>query len=452
MTTPTARQEAGAHLRPRAHFTPTGTWMNDPNGLVLHEGTYHLFFQTNPLGLEWGNMSWGHATSPDLLTWTEQDIALRFTQEEAIFSGSVVVDHDNTSGLGEDGRAPLVALYTSHYLEASPRHGTQAQSVAWSTDSGRTWQTHPGNPVLDRASSDFRDPKVFWHEGRGAWIMVAVEAMDHQVVIYTSPDLLTWEYLSTFGPVGSTAGAWECPDLFRLPVRGEPGAEAWVLVVSVGDGGPAGGSGTMYVVGDFDGTTFTAREGETGQWLDVGPDHYAAVSFDNTGERRVMIGWASNWAYAVRTPTPTWRSSMSLARDVHLARSRDGQLRLHQRPVLPEADDVLQRRFTTPAGTTRTATVTTDNGQDPLVMTVDTVGGRLRLDRSRCGDASFDPQFVPVVEAALPEHGVDVDVLVVVDGCVVEVYALDGELALTAQVFPAAALTRVTVTEVAPAV
>lgn len=435
-----------AHLRPRWHFTPASTWMNDPNGLVQVDGLYHLFFQCNPEGLDWGNMSWGHASSPDLLTWTEHRIALRHTGDEAVFSGSVVVDRDNTSGLGEDGRPPLVALYTSHYLDPSPRHGTQAQSLAWSTDAGMTWTRHPDNPVLCRGSSDFRDPKVFRHAS-GSWVMVAVEAVERQVVVYGSADLLRWEHLSTFGPLGSVEGVWECPDLFELPVGTGP-ERAWVMVVSVGEGGPAGGSGTQYFAGDFDGRTFTPTDGETGRWLDLGPDHYAAVSFDNTGDRRLMIGWASNWVYARQTPTPTWRSSMSLAREVTLERSPTGLPRLHQRPVLPP-DGLGQHRFTVPARRARTLTLTTAAGRDPLTVTVDRPQGVLRLDRSACGDTAFAPTFAAVVEAPLPEEAAagedvvrDLDVLVVVDASIVEVYVLDGALTVTAQVFPTAPLER----------
>ncbi|WP_238348245.1 glycoside hydrolase family 32 protein [Ornithinimicrobium pratense] len=425
-----------SHLRPTRHFTPRSTWMNDPNGLVFVDGVYHLFFQTNPEGVEWGNMSWGHATSPDLLTWTEHDVALRFSEQEAVFSGSVVVDHGNTSGLGDGDAPPLVALYTSHYEVGSPRAGTQAQSLAWSTDGGMTWRRYPGNPVLCRQSADFRDPKVFGHPT--GWVMVAVEANHRQVVLYRSDDLLAWEHLSTFGPLGSTEGVWECPDLFELPVDGGP-QTAWVLVVSLGAGGPAGGSGTQYFVGDFDDRTFTPLPGDTGRWLDVGPDHYAAVSFDNTGDRRIMIGWASNWAYARRTPTPTWRSSMSLAREVSLRRSPGGRPVLHQDPVLP--DDLLQHRLAVPAGVRSTLTLTTDEGRDPLVLTVDAGADRITLDRSRCGDVTFSPDFPTVVEAPLPDRDGAVDVLVVVDASVVEVYALDGALTLTAQVFPSAPLT-----------
>lgn len=256
--------------RPGYHYTPERNWMNDPNGMVFHDGLYHLYYQYNPEGSQWGNMSWGHATSPDLMTWTEQPLAIGQTFDEQgrsiedIFSGSVVVDHGNTSGLGIDGEDPLIALYTSAYTSAHPeRAGLQAQSLAYSTDGGFTWEKYAGNPVVDRGSANFRDPKVFWYEGatpaESHWVMVAVEATEHKVVLYTSDDLLTWEHASDFGPANSVGGIWECPDLFELPVDGNPEETRWVLVVNLNPGAVAGGSGGQYFVGDFDGTSFTAE-------------------------------------------------------------------------------------------------------------------------------------------------------------------------------------------------
>lgn len=436
------------HLRPRAHFTTASTWLNDPNGLVLVDGTYHLFFQTNPDGAVWGTMSWGHATSQDLITWVEQPVALRHNGSEAIYSGSVVVDHDNTSGFGEpsDDAPTLVAVYTSHYEPHAPRGGTEAQSLAWSRDGGTTWTTYPDNPVLDRGSSDFRDPKVFWHRPTASWVMVAVEALERQVVVYRSWDLRTWEHASTFGPAGSTEGVWECPDLFEVPVAGTDGT-AWVLVASVGAGGPAGGSGTQWWVGSFDGVTFApAGAGPPPvRWLDHGPDHYAAVSFDNTPGRRLMVGWAGNWAYATDVPTSPWVGVMSLAREVDLVRTSEGPA-LRQRPVLPAHADVARHTRAVPAEGVATLTLTTDEGRDPLVVTVDAAAGVLVLDRSRCGDQLGGP-FSGVATAPLVAQapaGPTVDVLVVVDGCVVEVYAQGGLVTLTAQVFPSAPLTSAT--------
>ncbi len=249
--------------RPAVHFTPEKNWMNDPNGMVFHKGVYHLFFQHNPSGTSWGNMSWGHATSTDLLTWKEQPVAIEGSANEAIFSGSVVVDHGNTTGFGTVDDPALVAIYTSAY-ENHPTYGNrQAQSLAYSTDDGMTWTKYAGNPVLDRGSNNFRDPKVFWYDGGSPessyWVMVAVEALDHKAVLYKSTNLKSWDFLSDFGPANATGGAWECPDLFELPVEGDPGAKKWVLTMNLNPGSVAGGSGGQYFVGGFDGTTFTSE-------------------------------------------------------------------------------------------------------------------------------------------------------------------------------------------------
>ena len=257
--------------RPLVHYTPEQNWMNDPNGLVYRDGTYHLYYQHNPEGDVWGNMSWGHATSTDLVTWTEQPLAIPQTRDatgrsiEDIFSGSVVVDHGNTSGLGDGGEAPMVAVYTSAYTDAHPTlAGRQAQSLAYSVDGGTTWTKYAGNPVLDRESPNFRDPKVFRYTpkdgGEPYWVMVVVEAIDKEVLIYRSENLIDWTYLSTFGPVGATGGMWEVPDLVELPVDGDTDDTRWVMLVSMNPGAVAGGSGVQYFVGDFDGTTFTPEQ------------------------------------------------------------------------------------------------------------------------------------------------------------------------------------------------
>ncbi|KGN40125.1 glycosyl hydrolase family 32 [Knoellia aerolata DSM 18566] len=244
--------------RPAYHFSPAKNWMNDPNGLVFHKGVYHLFFQYNPLGDRWGNMSWGHATSTDLVHWDEQPVAIPFDANEGVFSGSVVVDTANSSGFGTAQNPPLVAMYTSAYTPASGRDGIQAQSLAYSTDDGQTWTKYSGNPVIDIGSREFRDPKVFWYAPANEWRMVAVVANEHKVLIWRSTDLKQWTRLSEFGPRNAIGGVWECPDLFPLAVDGDPANVKWVMLVSLNPGGIAGGSGTQYFVGDFDGTTFTA--------------------------------------------------------------------------------------------------------------------------------------------------------------------------------------------------
>lgn len=243
--------------RPAHHFSAAKNWLNDPNGLVFHEGVYHLFFQHNPLGNGWGNMSWGHATSTDLVHWDEQPVAIPFDANEGVFSGSVVVDHENRSGLGTAENPPMVAIYTSAYTAASGRDGIQAQSLAYSTDDGQTWTKYAGNPVIDLNSREFRDPKVFWHEPANEWRMVAVIANEHKVTIWRSANLKNWTRLSDFGPMNATGGVWECPDLFPLAIDGDPDNVKWVMLVSLNPGSIAGGSGTQYFVGEFDGTTFT---------------------------------------------------------------------------------------------------------------------------------------------------------------------------------------------------
>lgn len=280
---------ADEQYRPALHFTPERNWMNDPNGLVYDDGTWHLFFQHNPYGTRWGNMSWGHATSTDLVHWEEQPVAIPQTFDgsgtaiEDIFSGSVVVDEQNTSGFGTADAPPMVAIYTSAYTPAHPTHaGKQAQSLAYSTDDGQTWTKYEGNPVVDRGSANFRDPKVIRYTdpetGESYWVMVAVEALQYKVVLYRSDDLKTWTHLSDFGPANATGGIWECPDLFPLAVDGDPSNVKWVMVVNLNPGSVAGGSGGQYFVGEFDGTTFTSESTVTDDSLPAG-DVFA--SFDD---------------------------------------------------------------------------------------------------------------------------------------------------------------------------
>ncbi len=239
--------------RPQFHFTPAVNWMNDPNGMVYYAGEYHLFYQYNPFGDRWGHMSWGHAVSRDLLHWEHLPVALEEADNIMIFSGSAVVDWKNTSGFGKNGQPPLVAIYTGHHTD-KPR---QAQHIAYSNDHGRSWTKYRGNPVLDIGESDFRDPKVFWHEPSKRWIMTVAWPLERKVRFYHSNNLKDWMHLSDFGPTGSTTGIWECPDLFELPFADDPNRTAWVLIVNVGSGAPAGGSGCQYFIGSFDGTTFT---------------------------------------------------------------------------------------------------------------------------------------------------------------------------------------------------
>ena len=255
-TSPVSAAPATEDHRPRFHFTPERNWMNDPNGLVHHKGEYHLFFQHNPNGNSWGDISWGHAVSRDLVHWQELPVAISHDDNEMVFSGSAVVDHANTSGFGTPDEPAMVAVYTS----APKTGGKQAQSLAYSTDRGRTWTKYAGNPVLDIGSAEFRDPKVQWYAPTKSWLMAVALATERKIRFYSSTDLKSWVALSDFGPAGAVGGVWECPDLFPLQVDGDPRKTKWVLVVSINPGGIAGGSAAQYFVGDFDGTRFTSDD------------------------------------------------------------------------------------------------------------------------------------------------------------------------------------------------
>ena len=306
-------QDFQEKYRPQFHFTPKANWMNDPNGMVYHNGTYHLFYQYYPNDKIWGPMHWGHATSPDMIFWKEQPIALYPDSLGYIFSGSAVVDKDNTAGFGKDA---LVAIFTHHdpvqEKQKTAKHETQ--SIAYSLDEGKTWTKYKGNPVLANPGiSDFRDPKVRWYEPQKKWIMTL--ATKDRITFYSSADLKTWARESDFGAdQGGHGGVWECPDLFPIMHKGK---EIWVLIVNINPGGPNKGSAGQYFLGDFDGKTFTSNSKET-KWLDYGTDNYAAVTFANTGDRKILMGWMSNWQYANQVPTDPWRSANTIARQLGL--------------------------------------------------------------------------------------------------------------------------------------
>jgi len=323
--------------RPQFHYTPRINWMNDPNGLVYYNGQYHLFHQYNPFGNRWGYMSWNHAVSDDMVHWEHRPVAIPYgeEEEEGIFSGSAVVDHDNTTGFGNGDHPPIVAIYTSAYGGDEP---AQSQSLAYSTDGGETFQKYEGNPVLEHDDPDFRDPNVMWDEETGQWVMVVALPTQYKVQFYASDNLIDWEYLSDFGPAGATTGIWECPDLFPLAVDGDPDNIRWVLHVDINPGAVAGGSGSQYFIGEWDGTTFTADDTITDEevlWTDFGTDFYAAITWNNIPEddsRRMWVGWMSNWEYANEKPTDPWRSAMSIPRSIHLE-TIEGQIQMVQRPV-----------------------------------------------------------------------------------------------------------------------
>jgi len=302
--------------RPQFHFSPSKHWMNDPNGMVYYHGVYHLFYQYYPNGTVWGPMHWGHATTKDLFNWTEKPIALYPDSLGYIFSGSIVVDKDNTSGLGKDGKVPMVAIFTHHNpkLEEKKANNFQNQSIAYSLDEGNTWIKYSANPVLPNPGiTDFRDPKVMWYDIEKKWIMTL--ATKDRITFYSSQNLKEWKKESEFGnQVGAHGGVWECPDLFPLENNGKT---VWVLLVSINPGGPNGGSATQYFTGTFDGSRFIPNS-TAEKWLDYGTDNYAGVTWSNTGKRKVFIGWMNNWQYANQVPTKNWRGATTIARDLHL--------------------------------------------------------------------------------------------------------------------------------------
>ncbi|HEY0742925.1 MAG TPA: glycoside hydrolase family 32 protein [Chryseosolibacter sp.] len=312
--------------RPQFHFSPRANWMNDPNGLVYHNGEYHLFYQYYPDGMKWGPMHWGHAISKDLYHWEHLPIALFPDSLGLIFSGSAVVDANNTSGFGTKENPPLVAIFTYHSMEREKAGKTdyQNQGIAYSTDNGRTWKKYENNPVLkNQGIKDFRDPKVFWHSPSSRWVMT-LAVKDH-IEFWNSGDLKSWSKLSDFGiDYGGHGGVWECPDLFEAQVDGSS-EKRWVLLVSINPGGPNGGSATQYFIGDFDGKTFTTSADKADSiWIDYGPDNYAGVTFSNIpNNRKIFLGWMSNWDYGQEVPTTPWRSANTIPRDISLAKFGD---------------------------------------------------------------------------------------------------------------------------------
>jgi len=329
------KQYYSEQYRPQFHFTPDSMWMNDPNGMVYYEGEYHLFYQHHPHSNVWGPMHWGHAISTDLVHWEHLPIALYPDSLGAIFSGSAVIDWNNSSGLGTGEKPPMVAIFTHHNqkLEKAGSDLYQYQSIAYSLDKGRTWTKYPGNPVIQNPGiRDFRDPKVSWYEEGQKWIMVF--AAQDRIMFYTSPNLIDWEKESEFlAERAPDEGVWECPDFFPLEYKGE---EKWVLIVSIGDGGPNGGSATKYYIGDFDGKRFTSDDPSVGsRWMDYGKDNYAGVTWSDIPKedgRRLFMGWMSNWQYAQAVPTERWRSAMTLPRELQLEFSEAGY-HLISRPI-----------------------------------------------------------------------------------------------------------------------
>ena len=470
-------------FRPQFHFSPAQNWTNDPNGPVYYQGEYHLFFQYNPFGDEWGHMSWGHAVSRDMVHWRQLPVAIPESHGVMIFSGSVVVDAHNSSGFcaasaGGD-RSCLVAIYTGYRPAAAASQGSaaqeqnQSQYLAYSNDNGRTWTDYGGNPVIDLHLADFRDPKVFWYAPGRKWVMVTALSPQHKVRFFGSADLRHWTTLSDFGPAGAVDGVWECPDLFPLAVDGDPHDIRWVLSVNVNPGGVAGGSGNQYFVGRFDGTRFTKDNADSAPlWADYGADFYASTSFSDIPApdgRRIWIGWLDNWKYAARVPTHPWRGQQSIPRMLALKRFPEG-VRLVQQPIrelqaLRERPIIIANRTVLAANRllevagARGDTVEIEaeiapgsagefglraresrDGSEATVIGIDFEKPVLFVDRTRSGNAGFDPAF-PARHTA-PMHlarGRPVEIHILIDRSSVEAFGGDGESVISDLIFPSAA-------------
>jgi len=473
--------------RPQLHFTPPSMWMNDPNGLVFYKGDYHLFYQYYPEDTVWGPMHWGHAVSEDLVHWQNLPIALYPDELGYIFSGSAVVDWNNSSGFGVNGEPPLVAIFTYHdpVKGETDANDHEYQGIAFSTDNGRSWTKYRDNPVLPNADRhrDFRDPNVFWHQESGRWIMV-LSVHDH-VQFYGSPNLKEWAYLSSFGAgIGGHGGVWECPDLFEIKVAGSKETK-WVLIQNLNPGGPQGGSGTQYFVGEFDGTTFTLDPdfADTLQdsgpvWLDWGRDNYAGVTWSDipaSDGRRIFIGWMSNWDYAQQVPTGAWRSAMTLPRTLSLHRTDDGY-RIFAEPVselallrdmshrferkvisgnedittaigFPIATSEIRLEFKIEENSNADFGIELSNGMgETYGIGFDSESNSFYSDRSNAGRHDFSDKFADRVHRAPRlETGETASMHIVFDVASAELFADDGATVLTDIFFPSEPFDRIAI-------
>ena len=417
-------------FRPEYHHSPVYGWMNDPNGMFYKDGEWHLYFQYNPFGSLWENMTWGHSVSKDLVHWEALPNAIEADAIGTIFSGSCVVDTRNSAGFGKNA---IIAYYTSA-AEA------QTQSMAYSTDGGRTFTKYEKNPVITSDIPDFRDPKIFWHEPTQKWIVVLAAGQEMQ--FYSSPNLKEWTFESSFGrQYGNHGGVWECPDMMQLPVRGT-GQQKWMLVCNINPGGPFGGNATQYFVGQFDGHKFTCEsKPEVTKWMDYGKDHYATVSFSNAPENRhVVIAWMSNWQYANQVPTHQYRSSNSIPRDLDLF--ADGEetycgvipskeMQALRGKKVKKLSDVCELVIDIKGS--MELTLSNTNGEE-VTMYYDAQKQTFSMDRTKSGDCSFSEAFATVTAA--PTHGAMKQLRIFIDRCSIEAFAADGKMAMTNLVFP----------------
>lgn len=442
--------------RPFYHHTPTYGWMNDPNGMFYKDGTYYLCFQHNPYGSVWGNLSWGMSTSTDLVHWTYQGDPIMPDAWGLIFSGSSVIDKDNTAGFGPGA---IVAFYTAS--KSTPWGDNQMQCMAYSTDGGKTFTKYADNPVITSANRDFRDPKVFWYAPGKHWVMVL--AVGQEMQIWSSRDLKKWKYESSFGAKqGAHGGVWECPDIVELPIEGTK-EKRWVLICNINPGGPFGGSATQYFVGTFDGKKFTNQFPTKTKWMDYGKDHYAAVTFSNTPDDRcVAIAWMSNWQYAGIVPTKQYRAANTIARELSLYR-QDGDLLLRCAPVKEmenaraEQKDI--QKFSVSDAYEIPSLLDNNNGAyeiemelkchgaqkmvftlenskgESVLMYYDVTTRQFVMDRSNSGETDFSQDF-PAMTVAPAANVENTKLHIFVDRSSIEVFGDGGKFAMTNIVFP----------------
>ncbi len=453
--------------RPQYHFSPPAHWMNDPNGLVYKDGEYHLFYQFYPDSNVWGPMHWGHAVSKDLLHWSHLPIALFPDSLGYIFSGSVVIDHGNTSGFGIDGKDPMVAIFTQHnpVLEKSGSDKFQYQSIAYSNDNGRSFHKYKNNPVVPNPGiRDFRDPKVIWHAVTKQWIMV-LAAYD-KVIFYNSTDLKEWKRAGEFGIVGDTR-LWECPDLFPVKVEGS-NEEKWILITSIQKGAPNGGTATSYFVGDFDGKTFTSDPAHQ-KWLDYGKDNYAMVTYSDIPAddgRVVAIGWMSNWQYAQVVPTEVWRSACTIPRELRLDKVGDDYF-LRSLPVREIASIEKDKLDIKPGIITQnlrimngfslakidmtfkrpianTITIRFSNSMNEYMeVSYNPISLKYEIDRSHAGNTDFSDDFPGIhsTDASFIESE-NIHFLILIDHSSIELFADNGFYTMTEIFFTSAPFDR----------
>ena len=467
----------GKDYRPNYHFTPKIGWMNDPNGMFFYKGYYHLYFQHYPDDKIWGPMHWGHAISKDMINWSEQPIALYPDELGYIFSGSAVVDHDNTSGFGKDGKIPIVAIFTNHDPQKAKakKMDVETQGIAYSLDEGLTWTKYEGNPVIaNPGARDFRDPKVSWDQERKRWTMVL--AAGQEIRFYTSKDLKNWEELSTFGEgIGNHNGVWECPDFFQLPVKGED-QKKWVLLVSINPGGPNGGSATQYFVGDFDGEKFILDQNfeqemkkDHNFWMDFGKDNYAGVTWSNVETKeggKLFMGWMSNWLYANQVPTDPWRSAMTVARELKLIKGTNTYrvVSVPANPLMEYRSTKYQKdgisvegmiklidtgkvdlahaeiNFNIPDIGSKSFTFTLSNSLgDKLSFGYDHQDQNFYIDRSESGKTDFSEKFANKISVApRTSESPDMNGKILLDRTSMELFFDDGETVMTEIFFPQA--------------